>query len=989
MTAVSGRGPLGELLRQRRVQCGLTQEELAERAQISPRSVGDLERGVQLHPHPGTLRRLAEALELPQQERNSLLWAAGADGSVDAPGRAGCGSPSPGELAGREKEQMALARHLDGEGPPLLLFAGEPGIGKTRLLQEAASLAVKRGMRILSGGCDRRTGQDPYTPITQALHGYATTLSRSELGAALQGATWLVRMLPELQEFVVSPSSMGMLGPEQGRRLMFDSAVRFLAKCAPSTGLLLVMDDLQWAPRDALDLLSTVMQSATTVPMRAVGAFRHTEVAPDHALSGALGDLARAGLATVSPLVQLSVEEAAQLLLNLVDDYPALDSATMNDVVERSDGVPFFLVSYAQGLRSGAYGSGDPEPLPWSLVQTIRQRIAAMPPDTKDLLAAAAVIGRGVSASLLAAVTGKTDEGALMAMTAAWRAGLVEEGTARDFQFVHDVIRDTVEADLEAPRRMLLHRRVAEALEQLPEHRDERSAGALAWHFRRGDRPDRALQYALLAGDQAEVVCAHGVSEVHYRAALELAVELSDLPRQAEAGEKLGSVLTSTPRRSEARRVLHEACRGYRALDDLDGEARTTKVMAGLLESSQEGIDRLQPVLKRLEGRGASAGHGRLLDSLAYLFDLAGRPGDSLAAAARASTMARKLGDAQLLMDSENLRGVALIELGRVDEGLQVLEVVEDSITEADWPAAHVGPLQNAALGYILKGELGRAKQGLARALSLAEPGFPAGKGSAWASMAQNACTLGELSHLLALMCEWEDATTYVRRLEDILDTVDLQWDRPLELRLLVRGHIATARGEWGDGCRYLREGIMLCERWGDSYLLAPLHAALAELELLRGNHPAARECLESALKRSEVSESGVMALLHLLAWAHLEMGDAGRSFEVSDQAVDRARGHGMDLYLTDALWAKGLGESRLGRFFDGEQSLQAALQLARRKQFGRGEGRALYAHGLAAAERGEMATAKERLGQALAVFQRLRLQPYLVRTRQAISALG
>lgn len=172
MTLAEEPGAFGELLRRSRSRSGLTQEELAERAEISPRTIGDLERGAQTRPHAGTVRRLADALGLPERERNWLLRAAssGGTGPKSSRPRVEKAPLAPGApLVGRGRERAALERHLSGDGSPLLLFAGEPGIGKTRLLEEAIAQALEKDMAILTGGCDRRSGQDPYSPMTEAL----------------------------------------------------------------------------------------------------------------------------------------------------------------------------------------------------------------------------------------------------------------------------------------------------------------------------------------------------------------------------------------------------------------------------------------------------------------------------------------------------------------------------------------------------------------------------------------------------------------------------------------------------------------------------------------------------------------------------------------------------------------------------------------------------------------------------------------------------
>src|SRR5262249_12579600 len=156
----------------------------------------------------------------------------------------------------------------------VLLVTGEPGIGKSRLLQAGIELAERDGWTVLSGGCHRRSGQDAYAPLVGALADSLHRQSPSQQRLYLQGCTRLVGLLPELAETgMVSPSAW-TLPPEQERRLMFGAVARYLANVGGPAGTLLVLDDLHWAGPDALDLLQAVMRSPMERPLRLLAAYR-------------------------------------------------------------------------------------------------------------------------------------------------------------------------------------------------------------------------------------------------------------------------------------------------------------------------------------------------------------------------------------------------------------------------------------------------------------------------------------------------------------------------------------------------------------------------------------------------------------------------------------------------------------------------------------------------------------------------------------------
>src|SRR5205823_7498270 len=118
-----------------------------------------------------TVALLAEALALCPQDQSALAEAARRLGASAPAVPIATGTAAP-PFVGRARELALLERHLAGEGPPLLLLAGEPGIGKTRLLHAAIPRAVTQGLQVLEGSCQRRGGQEPYATLLGALQGH-------------------------------------------------------------------------------------------------------------------------------------------------------------------------------------------------------------------------------------------------------------------------------------------------------------------------------------------------------------------------------------------------------------------------------------------------------------------------------------------------------------------------------------------------------------------------------------------------------------------------------------------------------------------------------------------------------------------------------------------------------------------------------------------------------------------------------------------------
>jgi tetratricopeptide (TPR) repeat protein/transcriptional regulator with XRE-family HTH domain len=528
----------GNLLLRYRSAAGLTQEALAERAHLSARAISDLERGVKHTPRHDTVRLLADALQLSAEERATFTAAARRHAALSRTRDVGphlTSAVAQPPFVGRTRELALLARHLQGAGPPVLVLAGEPGIGKSRLLHEATQRADRYGLCVLQGGCQRRGGQEPYAPLRQALERHLHSQPPAQQRKALQGCASLVRLLPELVERGIAPPPSWTLPPAQERHLIFAAVARFLASVAGPTGTLLVLDDLQWAGSDALDLLATLVRSAApsaeTPLLRVVGAYRDTEVQLQDPLFVLLADLAHAQLVTHHTLAPLTAEDVKQLLAGLWEgeDSPVWEgdngAVVRERVMQRTGGVPFFVVSCAQALQLGTGEECGAGALPWNVAQSVRQRVAALPEVARVVLGMAAVVGRVVPRSLLIGVAALPEEEVQAALDAACRVRLWEEKGAEAYQFAHDVIREVVEADLGAARRTALHRRVAAALEQGP---GEPLVAELAYHYTEGGAWEKALDYLVRAGDKAAAAYANQDALDFYARALTVCEKLGD-----------------------------------------------------------------------------------------------------------------------------------------------------------------------------------------------------------------------------------------------------------------------------------------------------------------------------------------------------------------------------------------------------------------------------------------------------------------------------
>ncbi|HEX8983415.1 MAG TPA: AAA family ATPase [Ktedonobacterales bacterium] len=976
----------GALLRRHRRAIGLTQEELAMRAELSVEAVSALERGVSRAPHRDTVELLSKALQLAEHDR--AVFEAVARKREDDEGEmvvSAAAHPAEGKatarLVGRAREAALLDRHLAGQGRAVLLFDGEPGIGKSHLLREASARGKASGWAALRSGCHKRGGQAPYAPLLDALQGRIQRRTAAQLREDLDHCRWLALLLPELVEAGALPAPPA-IAPEQGRRLMFGAVSQFLTNIAGPAGTLLILDDLQWADTDALELLSALVTMQTSSPLRVVGAYRNTEVAPGGPLAAALADLARSGAATRVNLGPLADDESAQLLNDVLQGASGVDEAVLRHVVERAGGVPFFLVSCAHGQQDGALLENNPDDVPWDIAETVRQRVAVLPEVARELLSAVAVADRTIARATIVSVAerhGRAEPETLTALDAACRARMLVEVGDIDYQFAHNLIREVIWNDLSAGQRGLLHRQIAEALERQP---GGAPPEALAYHFARCGEREKAALYMEQAGDRAQAMHATTAAERYYR---ELVARLDELRRSthaAHAREKLATVLRIEARYDESLELLEQAVQAHRAAHDREGERLATAAIGRVHArrgTPATGVTRILALLQADGANEATAGVAALHIALADLYYAAGRYREQLEAAEQAFTLAQSLGAELLMMQAEQWRTTALLTLGRPGDALAALEEVIPTSEALGDLSSHLHALNHAAMAHIQRGAFDTSRAYIDRALVTAK------ERNDHVQVAYLTCNRGTLHFYMG---DWKQARADYERAAEIMREAPLAW--AASYPLLGLGHLSLGQGQRGMAARQLGEAITLAERSGDLHVLRSASAALSERDLLEGRPEAARDRLNKLLEREHaLGDQGTPAIMAFLAWTRLELGDGAAAQELAAHSAAQAVAEHNRLALIDAQRVGGIAATRQRQWQEAERNLSEALSLSQTMQCPYHEARVRYHFGLLEVARGNMAQASAQLIAAQAILRTLGERLYGDHVERALAELG
>lgn len=972
----------GTLLKRHRRAAGLTQEELAERAELSVEAISALERGVSRAPHRDTVGLLADALGMSGGERT--LFEAAARKREDAAGplpARGLSSPSGTDgvpTVGRAHELALLDRHLAGKGPTVLLFAGEPGIGKSRLLREAAGRARLGGWCVLAGTTLRRSVQDPYAPLLDALQSYLRRRAPAQLREDLRQCARLVRLLPELADAGVLAAPPATLAPEQERRLVFGAVSRFLSNIAGPAGTLLVLDGLQWAGADALDLLTSLLQTPSDTQLRVVGAYRDTEVTPRSPLGAALADLARAGLAAQARLGPLSPAESAELLGRLIGEAQLAEPSVVDRIVARAGGVPFFLVSCAQGLQDGAV-TGAPDDVPWDAAETIRQRLAALPEAASEVVDVVAVADHRVAGATLARAASQPGWDAddfQLALDALCRARVLVEVPGGRYQFAYSLMREVVWNDLGAARRAVLHRRIADALEREP---GQPPPEVLAYHLARSGQHEKAVVFLERAADAAQAMYANSAAETLYR---ELVAELNELgwiAQRARVLEKLGGVLRIQGKYDEALSVLERAVQDYRLVGDSEGLRQATAAVGRVHArrgTPDAGIARILPLVKEVGGAEPTAGMGALHVALAELYYAGGRHQEQLAASERALDIARARSDDRLLTQAEQWRSTALLTLGRAVEAVPALEEIIPVAEALGDLSSHMHALNHVALAYIRRGEFDTGGAYIDRALAAASTrGDPLQAAMMTYSRGLVGLYTGDWRRARE---DFDAAAAALRRLPIASG---------LEYPLAGLARLSVLEGRWDAATASLKEAAALAERSGDARALRSALIAAAERDLLQGRPEAARGRLEGLLDRKERDGGeGVAHLLAVMAWACLELDDAAKAEEWLAEGTTRERAEQDRPALTEVLRVRGMLAAKQQRWDAAASSLAEGMALCQAMHYPYGEARIHYEYASLESARGDTAAAREHLRAAAALLGTLGERLYAARVAAALA---
>ena len=614
-------------------------------------------------------------------------------------------SPLPAPLARDERLPLvgragAMAK-LDSAGADarnrqrrLILLGGEPGIGKSRLSADFARRAHSDGSTVLFGRCDEGMGV-PYQPFVEALGRYLRETPVPVLGRM---AGELTRLVPEVAERILGLPSPSRSDPESERYRLFEAVALWLSASSEHRPVVLIIDDLHWATKPTLLLLSHLIRSDEAMSVLVLATYRDSslDLTPEIADAVAellrqpgverlrLGGLDEAGVATlIEAHARRELDDDGRSLARLIHGETAGNPFFVREVlrhlVEKGD-----TAEPGETWMAGRVAEVD---VPDSVREVVGRRLTRLPDKTDQILALAAVLGEHFDLDVLVHAASEPADSVLEALAPAIGARLVEETAIGRYRFAHALVRSTLEDALGPTRRAQLHLRAADAHESLSRQTEGRAA-VLARHYQQAGSlapPERVIDALIEAGDEAAAALAWEQVGGHWQQALDLMDQTCPGTRkQAEILTRLADLLYVTG--FDLRTANAYAERAIALFDQFGLDRRAAILrsrLAGYLSSN--GMPGVMDIPRAIElFKQAEPGLADEPESLAYGYWLgtlstatglwAARPGEALETAPGAIRIARRLGHEALEILGEMVHGFVIVSTGAVEEGLALVE---------------------------------------------------------------------------------------------------------------------------------------------------------------------------------------------------------------------------------------------------------------------------------------------------------------------------
>jgi DNA-binding winged helix-turn-helix (wHTH) protein/tetratricopeptide (TPR) repeat protein len=749
--------------------------------------------------------------------------------SSEAPRKPERPIPDFNPFVGRENELAALEAEygaaLDRAGR-LVVITGEAGIGKTQLARRFQAWTATRGAQALYARFFDYQGSRlaPYETFLDLL-GAALEINRSQETAPqslrTRAAERLGVSLPD--ELFSAPPEPSPVGLGDGRFRVVVPVANCFVRLSRERPLVLLLDDLQWADETAQDVIGYLMRTAQAERIFLLGTCRSEALdSAGHPVRQWLERQATYRTFTtvcLKPLSESACRRAIGAVFGGAPDVLSLAPEEMRALHRRTGGNPYFLMEILRLLLVEGAITTDTEGtgrwlwsglrdlrLPDTLVMAARAKLRRLPPEIRELLEPAAVVGDEFQADTLAVMLGVTSESLAPGLAEGAAAGALSTqavSPGEDIRFHHSILREVLYADLDPSRRRALHAAAARALETVHAPATDRVAVAIGAHCEAAGDRRGALSWGRRAWQAAR-------DRRQWREALDA---IGRAERAAFDGPPTARPPLSKTEDRELRLALAEA----------------------LAATGQ--LKRAEAILDAVAAESGDAG-GTRTQATAWLLRAEVRAGlsrytEATADAERAAHAYRRLADGSEWARAVLRAGAVRVALGRYEEGARCAGEVLS--TGEDEPAAHAAALMGWA--RAIQGRFAEGAPLLERAAAFYESA---------GDVRLRARVLRHLHWVQLSRGRYEEAIAIAAQARDDCRRAD---DRSAEAKCAMGiGQARIAQGLYDEGLEILgrvREALAVI---GDAHCEAETRWLQARAELGRERLDAAETLLSWAL---------------------------------------------------------------------------------------------------------------------------------------------
>ena len=608
-------------------------------------------------------------------------------------------------LVGRKNELATLLHVCEavraGMGRAVVII-GEPGLGKTRLIQEwhkAAEATIATESRSadklsmglwVTGRCESYGQGLAYQLLIDLLRNLIGVTVGSDEPETHKALLAMTRNLFGDQVMEVYPYLGHLLSlrlegeallraqisdPQALRTQYLQAVQRLFQACMKENPLVLVLEDLHWADASSTELFIKLLQLVARSPILFCLVTRPNHDAPGWKLVTAAREMMGSSLTEIS-LNALTEKDSRTLVANLLE-IETLPKRVRDLILSKAEGNPYFVeevvrmcidrgVIFHQDGTWVARGEIYEHDIPDNLQGLLLARIDRLPVEARHTLLMASVIGRNFPVKILSEVNKGTrmlfnDLGTLESN------GLIQMAKVEpelEYTFRHSLVQDASYALLLERDRRLIHQAVGDAFESLYPERKRELAAILAYHFKESGQEERALSYFIIAGDVALAAYANHEAEIQYRRALELKC-CSDA-EIAWLFSGLGEALYLQSRLDESIQAYHSGIDIYKSLGDSNGIARLYSQIgriAWLLGDAPEDLRICLEGLELVNAAPSSVGKATLMHETARAYFFLGMSDKALPLCRQALALAEELGAVQIQAETLVTLGIILPDI--------------------------------------------------------------------------------------------------------------------------------------------------------------------------------------------------------------------------------------------------------------------------------------------------------------------------------------